>query len=163
MFDFGLLALHGVSREEVESYLRLSDGASIPEAYLPSLLWSMVNHQCGTSETKSSLLLSSAESWGHTQSRYVDDEHTDVDSQFAPHRQHTCTTRHSEIKDLDTRNLERSQLPIPKVAEEDTDLQGPSGSDDIIYTCSDINPSGYSIRILSAVSALLCKKTNLIQ
>ncbi|KAH7382274.1 hypothetical protein BKA66DRAFT_418546, partial [Pyrenochaeta sp. MPI-SDFR-AT-0127] len=56
-----LLALHGVQQEEVESYLRSPEEAIIAEAHLPSLLWSMANHQRGTSETNSSLFLNSAE------------------------------------------------------------------------------------------------------
>lgn len=136
-----LLALHGVQQEEVESYLRSPEEAIIAEAHLPSLLWSMANHQRGTSETNSSLFLNSAGPWGRTQTRHFDVEYMHVDSDSAPHRQPTRTTQGSEKEQEVTQNLDPTGTPTA-TADENIDLEGPSESDDITYTCSETNSVG---------------------
>jgi hypothetical protein len=59
------------------------------------------------------------------------------------HADNIHVPRDTETKDLDIKNLEQTQLPIPDGAEENTDLQGPCGSDGIIHICCGINLSEF--------------------
>lgn len=136
-----LLALHGVLQEEVESYLRVTDEASISEAHLPTFQGSSVTRQCGTPERQLNHVFSPAESSNHTQSRYLGDGHTNVDSRFAPNQQKRSTARHSEIAEPYA-TLVRTELSLPKAADECNDMQGHSGSNDSIYVCPVTEPSG---------------------
>jgi len=136
-----LLALHGVSQEEVDAYLRREEEVGSSQEAHPA---SLAAHDRGWTETESS-----SEAPGMAKSR--NNTHPS---------QHACTSRHWEINDVDSDNLATTTTPppppppppplplplplptsIPGVAGATLDLQRPKGADDIIYTCSDMTPS----------------------
>lgn len=116
-----LLALHGVSREEVDAFLRLEEGtAGVREAHLP---FSSAD-PCGRNESESNSLLPGSTPSGES------------DSALQNH--HAGTMRHH----VDTGHLGTTSLPVSEVAEAYVvGLQCPGGSDDIIFTCPDPTPS----------------------
>jgi hypothetical protein len=105
-----LLALHSVSREEIESFLQLPNEASSLEAHLLTFQESSVTRPCGTSQREVNDNPSPAESSTQGQSQYFSDGHTDVGPQFAPDRQGHFTLRHSEIAESFIRTLATEQV-----------------------------------------------------
>ncbi|KAI4255231.1 MAG: hypothetical protein LQ352_002675 [Teloschistes flavicans] len=139
---WSLLALHGISREEVESHLRSSDGPSIvPEAHLPNLLWSSVDRQRRMSEDKQVTSPVRHDPPLILESRYVNAKHTDVNSRVAPPQQQTSTPKLSESEELKLGSPARTHVPVQGVVEKENNSQDTSSLDDISHACSDTDPS----------------------
>ncbi|KAF1975182.1 hypothetical protein BU23DRAFT_552597 [Bimuria novae-zelandiae CBS 107.79] len=81
-----LLALRGVSSEEVESFLRSSEEASTLEANLPSFQEPSMAHQHQAPEQEDNGFFKAAESSHQTGSRYVGHEPTRADPQLVMDR-----------------------------------------------------------------------------
>lgn len=113
-----LLALHGVSSEQVQSFLRSSDEASTSETYFPSFQEPSTTRRPQALEKEGNGLFRPSESSHQTKS----------------HAQHLDTPRPST-------SIVHTEIPPPETAAECDDMQGHRESNDSNYPCPVIEPS----------------------
>ncbi|KAH8688902.1 hypothetical protein GQ44DRAFT_720655 [Phaeosphaeriaceae sp. PMI808] len=134
-----LLALHGVSSEQVESFLQSSDEASTSEVNLPSFQGPSTTRQPQALEKEGNDILRPLESSHQTKSQYVSHGHTKVESRLVP-----ATPKNHGPQLLDTprpfASIVQIEIP-PETGAECDDMQDHRDSNDSNYLCSVIEPS----------------------
>lgn len=133
-----LLALHGVSSEQVESFLRSSEEASTSEANLPSFQGPSTTRQAQALK-ESNDFFGPSESSHQTKSQFVGHGHTKVESRLV-----LDTPKNHSAQHLDTprpsASVVQTEIPSETVAECD-DMQGHPESNDSNPSCSVMEPS----------------------
>lgn len=137
-----LLALHGVSREEVESHLQSSsEGVDLLEKSLSSDLRSDMSLRCGQSGVHQVGIPPDLQNPQRMpRSRQVDGQYADFTSQAAPLQQQRTISRHPDSDKLIHDTANQAQ-PSAQIAAKYTNAPYQSNTDEIIYTHSEIDPS----------------------
>ncbi|KAL5404850.1 hypothetical protein PMIN04_012501 [Paraphaeosphaeria minitans] len=135
-----LLALHGVSSEQIESFLQSSDGPSTSEANLPYFQGPSTTRQHQAPEKEGNDFFRPVECSHETQSRYVRHEHTRVDSQLVLDTAENHSAQHLDAPRPSASIVQTEIPPLEPVAECD-DMQGHRESNESNSPCPVIEPS----------------------
>lgn len=129
-----LLALHGVSSEQIESFLRSSDNASTSEVSRPSLQEPSTTHQPMAPEKKGDDLFGLADSLPQIYSRFDGSKHNKKDSQLGLDTPGIQSTQHlGSPRPSDS--IVRIGIPPPETAADCDTTQGHHRSTDCDYPC----------------------------
>lgn len=135
-----LLALHGVSSEQVESFLRSSDEGSTPEANFPSFQRPSTTRRPQALEKEGNDFFSLSESSHETKS-----QHASHGYQKAELRLELATLKNVNSQHLDTprpcTSIMQTEIPPPETVAECDDIQGHRESNDSNNPCPVIESS----------------------
>lgn len=135
-----LLALHGVSSEQVESFLRSSDEGSTSEANFPSFQGPSTTRRPQALEKEGNDFFRPSESSHQTKSQYVGHGHKKAESRIV-----LATPKNRSAQHLDTprpsTSIMQTEIPPPETVAECDNMQGHRESNDSNYPCPVIEPS----------------------